>query len=311
MCALSVQLAVDASERTRLPKLARKRLERFATLFPKALINDAPETIHDLRVASRRLQQVLRILLPSADSSANRKLSRVLRKTRRALGACRNFDVSLGLIEKQREGASSASIRQAWETVKIWVEEKRVTGLKLAREQLKRCDVIDFIIRVQTRLDNAHQEPISNGDLAERLQRAVTAWEDALACARADPQVKTLHALRIAGKRLRYRAESLATSGDGSVKRLVRDLRGLQDNLGDWHDRAVLRQHVAEFIERPGFLAEEPGMCRSLLLEMERGKQHNQTAISDLIAQAELVAHRHWEHKSIEQPGDKVINEDQ
>ena len=94
--------------KNKLSKLARKRLERFATLYTKALVSDVPEVIHDLRVASRRLQQVLRLLAPKTKSSA--KLVRVLRRVRRALGACRNLDVGIHLIQTKLETATSASL---------------------------------------------------------------------------------------------------------------------------------------------------------------------------------------------------------
>jgi len=54
--ALPAQLTRDPALKSQLVKLARKRLERFVTLYPKALVSDDPEIVHDLRVASRRLQ---------------------------------------------------------------------------------------------------------------------------------------------------------------------------------------------------------------------------------------------------------------
>lgn len=284
----------------KLSKLARKRLERFATLFPKALVSDAPETIHDLRVASRRLQQVLRILLPDSESSAIQKLLRLPRKARRAFGACRNLDVSLALVEKQMTAAPTASLRQAWDAVKAWLEEKRAAELTRAREKLTRCNLIGYIVRVRKRLANIHREPPIAEELSERLCTAFAAWNDSLTSAQADPDVKTLHGLRIAGKRLRYRAESVAALGDSSVHRIIQDLKTLQDELGDWHDRFVLRQYVAEFIGRAGFLAEKPGMCRALLLEMEREKERDQAAVGEMIAKAAEFAARESQTTSSE-----------
>ena len=85
MTALPAQLTRDPALKSKLVKLARKRLERFVTLYPKALVSDEPEIVHDLRVASRRLQQALRVLPPHS-KSVNRKLFKVLRRVRRAFG---------------------------------------------------------------------------------------------------------------------------------------------------------------------------------------------------------------------------------
>jgi len=290
--------------RTKLSKMARKRLERFVTLFPKVLVSDSPETIHDLRVASRRLQQALRLLLPSSKFSGARRLMRTPRKVRRAFGACRNLDATLGLVDKKLAAAATGSLRQSWDTVRLWLEQKRWTELERARRELIRHDLIDFIVRVQTRLESIDLEPKNIGTLGEKARDAFAAWKNALESAKADPQVKQIHAFRVAGKRLRYRAESLAELGDTSVKRLVQGLKALQDDLGDWHDRCVLRRQVAEFIGRPGFLADEPGMCRGLLLEMERDKQRDHATLNDVLLRAEKLAEGGMNLNLSEAPGE-------
>jgi CHAD domain-containing protein len=214
----------------------------------------------------------------------------MLRKVRRAFGTCRNLDASIDLVQKKLEAATTASLRQSWDTVRLWLEQKRATEIEEGRAELRRYDVIDFIARVQARIENIDQPPDGVGHLWERSQDALTEWRDALVSAKEDPQVQRIHAFRIAGKRLRYRAESLAELGQPSVKPLVEGLKALQNDLGDWHDRSVLRQYIAEFIGRPGVLAEEPGMCRALLLEMEREKQRDHATVNDVIARAEKLA---------------------
>ena len=92
---------VAALSEKKLLDLARKRLERFASLLPKTLIGDHPDNVHDLRVWSRRLQQVFKVLLPEHPSGKCRKLIRIPRKVRRALGDCRNLDVCIDLIQKK------------------------------------------------------------------------------------------------------------------------------------------------------------------------------------------------------------------
>jgi CHAD domain-containing protein len=287
--ALPAQRTHDPALKSKLVKLARKRLERFVTLYPKALVSDDPEIIHDLRVASRRLQQALQ-LLPSHSKSANRKLFKVLRRVRRAFGACRNRDVCIGLIQAKLEAATAVSMRHSWDAVRFWLEEKRATEIDRARAELKRHDLIEFIARVQARIGNIDQEPEGAEPLWQGLKEPLAEWRKALVSAKAQPQNDQIHAFRISGKRLRYQAESIAELGDTSVKKLVQGLKTLQDDLGDWRDRSVLRRYVAEFIGRLDFLAEEPGMCRALLLEMEREKQRDQAMIDEVIAKAEKLA---------------------
>jgi CHAD domain-containing protein len=101
------------------------------------------------------------------------------------------------------------------------------------------------------------------------------------------PEVEQIHALRIAGKRLRYRVELLKDLGRGSTKPQIKTLKRLQDELGDWHDRHILLQFVAEFIGRPDFLVSHPDASRVLLVEMERERRKNEAAVSIILRSAE------------------------
>jgi CHAD domain-containing protein len=281
--------STGAAAKGRLASVAKKRLVRFVTLYPKALVSDETTVVHNIRVASRRLQQVLQLLLSKAKSSRNKKLLRTLRKVRRAFGPCRNLDVNLVLVRGRIE-TTTASTRQAWERVHLWLEEKRVAAIEAGRAELRQHEIVNFIERLQPLFDDAEDDHEGLTLLSERTKEALSDWRDAFETARADPVVERIHAFRIAGKRLRYRAELLGEVGNASVKSMISALKSLQDDLGLWHDHAVLRDHVAEFIGRPGFMAEEPGMCRALLLEMERDKHRDRAMIEEIMTKAEKLA---------------------
>lgn len=288
MNALPAQ-STDPAAQSKLAKSARKRLERFVTLFPRALVSDDPEIIHDLRVASRRLQQSLR-LLPPHDKPGHRKLFKVLRRARRAFGPSRNLDVALQLIQTKIEATTAVSLRHAWESVRLWLIEKRHGEIERARAELRRHDLIAFIERAQARIQSIEEAPESIEPIRARARETLAEWHRVFDAARAEPRGEPMHAFRISGKRLRYQAESLGEIGDPSVKKLAQGLKALQDDLGAWRDRSLLRRYVAEFIGRADFLAEEPGMGRTLLLEMERDKQQDQAALDEIIAKADKLA---------------------
>ena len=310
MNALPAESSSAVPAKSKLPQLARKRLTRFVTLYPKALVDDAPETIHDLRVASRRLQQVLRLLVPNGKSSSDKKLLRRLRKVRRGFGACRNLDVCISLIDHKLEATTTASLRQAWDAIKHWLEEKRAVAIDRGRAELRRHDLLNFIDRAQARIDNIAEESDAVAQLGERARDALIDWRSALDGAKDDAEVDRIHAFRIAGKRLRYRAESLVDLGHSSLKSMATSLKALQDDFGAWHDHVVLRELIAEFIGRPGFLAAEPGTCRSLLLEMEREKQRDHLIISEAIARAEKFAES-WAELNPSEPATEAPQKNQ
>ena len=275
--------------KNKLLKLAHKRLERFVTLFPKALLNDEPDTIHDLRVYSRRLQQTFRVMLPKPVTSKGRKLIRTLRKVRQAYGNSRNLDVNIDLIQQKHQAAGAAIVRQSWEMLQDALEAERRAEIVQARQKMARYDIVAFISRAQTLMESAD----IGSDVVEKLQQTVRAalkdWHDALELAKDDRSVENLHALRIAAKRLRYRAELLAELGGGTMKPAIKNIKEFQTLLGDWHDRCVLLEHVADFIGRPDFLVNHPDMGRTLLAEMEKDKLRNEVAVEDILSKAPKV----------------------
>ena len=281
--------AAHAALQRRLLDLTQKRLEKFVSLFPKVLVSDHPDTVHDTRVGSRRLQQVFRVLFSKPGVAKSRKLVRTLRQVRRALGECRNLDVSIGLIQEKLDGRNSQVIREAWDQIQEHLRQERAVEIVRSREELTRHDIIAFVTRTQALLQVADLNNDPSQILKKSVGEALADWEEAFAEAKETPESDQIHALRIAGKRLRYRAELLTQLGESSFRPLVKSLKTLQDELGNWHDRIVLLQFVAEFIGRPNFLVKHPHLGRLLLTEMEKERQRNDSAVVEILTSAEQI----------------------
>lgn len=276
----------SAASQNRLLTITQRRLEKFVSVFAKMLVSEHPDTIHDARVWSRRLQEVFRIWFPKPRVGKTRKLFRTLRQARRTLGNCRNTDVTIALIGERLESATG-STTQTWSLLRDYLNEKRHRQITRAREELAQHDITQFVTRTQSLLplDGLEQEP---EELLKRsVEEGLAEWMKSLRQAQEDPQVDNIHGLRIAGKRLRYRAELLAELGDATAKPRIKSLKLLQDKLGDWHDRFVLLQLIAEFISRPDFLVNHPAAGRALLEEMERERHKNDLAAHAILKSAE------------------------
>jgi CHAD domain-containing protein len=271
----------------KLLAVTHKRLEKFVSLFAKVLVSDDPDTIHDARVWSRRLQEAFRVLFPKPRTGKNRKLVRTLRQVRRALGNWRNTDVTIGLIDDKLNSARTSAANTGWDLVKDYLQERRERQMARAREELSRHDIAQFVTRTQSVLQPNGLQREPEELLKQSVEAALTNWNDALQKAKENSQADQIHALRIAGKRLRYRAELLAELGDASVKPRVKSLKLLQDALGNWHDRYVLLQLIAEFIGRPDFLVENLDAGRALLAQMEKERHKNELTVSAILKRAE------------------------
>jgi len=119
---MMVAAATEAvSAHAKLLRLTRKRLEKYAALLPKLLISDAPETVHNLRVWSQRLQQAFQVIAPATKAQKVKKVVGDLSQVRHTLGPCRDLDVNIALVKSKREHSANASVRrhaggvqQAW-----------------------------------------------------------------------------------------------------------------------------------------------------------------------------------------------------
>lgn len=278
----------------KLLKLTRKRLERFVTFVPKFLVNDDPDTIHDLRVWSRRLQQTIRSISSQPKSRGNRKLIKILRRVRQALGSLRNLDVNTELVQHRLEKAQSPTLRDSWEALKNHLQANRGVLLAGARAEVAKYDFVAFIERAQKVLSRTDLEASPTPSLEKAVITSLTEWDEGYGLAMESRSVENLHGLRIATKRLRYRAELLADIGATSLKPMVKDLKEIQSILGDWHDRSVLLQAIAEFIAQPDFLAGHPEMGGALLGQMEQEKKDNDEALDDILNRIPKLRKR-WE----------------
>jgi CHAD domain-containing protein len=270
--------------------LGRKRLEKFAALLPRIVVSGDSEMIHNARVSSRRLQEIVKVLAPQAmKKTKQRKLARALRKIREILGQPRNLDVMLQRVEQKLAGASNPVVRDAWDQLRTYLKDRRGRALERAREELADFDVVDFATRCRMIIDDGDREP-PEAIVKENVLAALGQWREAIAAAKAEPGVDELHRLRIAGKRLRYRLELNEDLADSATKAQIKSLRALQNQLGSWHDSEVLLRTCAKFLRRQDFLAAYPGLARALLVEMERERRHANGAIEGLVKHAEKAA---------------------
>jgi CHAD domain-containing protein len=269
--------------------LARKRLEKFAGLISRLIVTDDPETIHDVRVSSRRLQQVLGILASGgAKKNKRRKLARILRTIRRNLGRPRNLDVMNELVGEKISAASNPVVRDSWEQLRTYIADRRARAIERHREKLRDFDLVNFADRARAIIEGADEA--AEGSLIKGVTGALADWRAAIASAKSEPGATEMHAVRIAGKRLRYRLELLAELGSVQAKASIKSVRVLQDRLGAWHDRQLLLETCAVFLSKREVLATHPALARVLLVEMEREQRRAKAAVDGLIKHMDKTA---------------------
>lgn len=252
------------------------------------LRGDDPEAIHDIRVASRRLQQVLVLLYP-APAREIRRVRRRIRRCRRALSEVRNCDVLIQRVEKSLLRKRTTR-REAWESVRDYLRERRSQSYLKALRKLGKLNLASLYVSLKVHLapngtapDFRQPGPLDPGtnDLAvgqfyERVTEALASlWQDfetQITESLCDPKAPALHSVRISAKRLRYLIEVVREFNVPGSREALVWLRRLQRHLGDWHDLEVMEQMMTEMVARPGFVRHQLDIATQVMKLIKRNR---------------------------------------
>lgn len=227
------------TERSRGVMLVQR--QELLRLRGKALKNPEIETIHDLRVASRRLRAAVGLFEPWLPTKGTAWLKKSLRKLTRVLGALRNIDEAL-LFFRAHIPAGSAGGHHL----------RRILS-KMRSEELARVE------RVLGSFDHRRFNRIMQ-KAAARLEEGLTAGTadfplpayfaatgsrlyqpilELLPAATSREQRVARHALRIAIKKWRYFLETAAPVLESDVSSTAALLKEYQTILGRMNDVVV------------------------------------------------------------------------
>jgi CHAD domain-containing protein len=216
-----------------------RHMREYADVVSKT--GDA-EDIHEMRVATRRLRTMARVLSPTAAFRGGRvgRLRRNLQPLARQLGAVRDLDILVVRLDAYEHEAGEAS-RALRETLR----ERRAEAFQRLRRTLKHSATRRLLRhprrtakRLTARGKDARRELVRYvaGSAIRQRYEATLRFEDA---AREDAeQVATaqLHALRISCKQLRYAIELFSDDDDPCAQSLIETLKAVQSHLGELQD---------------------------------------------------------------------------
>jgi CHAD domain-containing protein len=244
-------------------------------LLPKVLIEDDPDAVHDFRVWSRRLQQVVVTISPAPLPLDGHTIVRILRHARRTLSEWRDCDVLIDLLERKARRVRDRDEKRAWERIRDWALSERKRQMRRARRKLADCELLRLPQRVR-KLTRAcirqieEQEADLAAVLSSSVGRSYEQWRQALsgACNSLDPS--DIHAFRIESKRLRYRIELARDLCDGGAEAVLAFLKELQDELGTWHDHTELAELAAKALANSQFMLVQPRVATAVLQKLAR-----------------------------------------
>ncbi len=226
--------------------LLRQRLVSLLTVMPAAQAGDEA-SVHQARVASRRLREALPVLGARADAGALDRAGRHVRRITRALGPVRELDVTL-LLLAELEGKGAAP-KRAIERVRAAVIDERLKRRRAMLAEIKpsrlnklRKELVEVASPESRTTPTRSALAEAATQAAHRAKKLRAAIDRAGGIYLAD----RLHRVRIEAKKLRYALEiQRELSHSRSSARLNR-LKHLQDLLGRVHDLEILLEHTRE-----------------------------------------------------------------
>ncbi|MFP2928486.1 CHAD domain-containing protein [Pyxidicoccus sp. 3LG] len=195
------------------------------------------ESVHDMRVATRRLRAALQVFRPLGGL---KKLERDVKRMQDALGGVRDLHVQAAWMEgaarkvtkKPEARAGIAALRKTRLAELEGQETKLHAALarwadKTVPRLLRKLDVLDDPHRFGGRRVRDHLR-----QRLRRVQKRMDAYADA-------PDAASAHALRKDLKKLRYELEIFQPAFRRTMDALQELLVPMQDSLGELHDADV------------------------------------------------------------------------
>jgi CHAD domain-containing protein len=221
------------------------------------------EELHDMRVASRRLREVMDIFAVCFPPRLYRPLRKTAALVTRALGEVRDRDVLLEGLAQYRDQAPDEE-RLGVEDLIATLRDERNAFREKMLAALDEIDRRDFRRDLEALLGADLQEPRKQGGLrsdatlrenAQRICVVRVADFYGLAPAVHDPErVEELHELRIAAKHLRYALEIFQVCFGEDIEKRIEEIKSVQDQIGQIHDCDVLvellRRHLSVVAQR-------------------------------------------------------------
>ena len=276
-------------------QLVHERVRWFMKLLPEVLNSEHEEAVHDLRVWSRRLQQVLVTMFPKGQENRAGSVIRALRQARRGFAGWRDCDVLIALLDRRLQRLRDPDEQRAWGVVRAYLVKKREKEIRQARHKLVKCKLFTSEQKTEHLPVDQERDTASNSDAAytdfiatvsEFIKAAYADWLAARARAAESGSQAAAHYFRIKTKQLRYRMELAQDLGNKELLLPLNWLKWLQDGLGQCHDRAELARIATEAIANTEFLLNAPRPASLLLKRLAGELLSEATKVKSLLAAA-------------------------
>lgn len=216
------------------------------------------EPIHQMRVASRRLRTGFEYFGNCLPEKKSQEWVEDIRRITRALGQARDLDIQIKTLSDLYDETLDEKYKPGYRRLLLRLKQRRVKAQKKVTNTLDEYQGKDILNKMRGRL-----EKLSSG--AEELYLYIPSlYQRAFSAIKSDLDAflsyekfihepdnsEKLHAMRIAGKHLRYSLEIFAPIYKEALFPHIQIMKDIQDELGAMHDDDVWVNWLPKFIQQ-------------------------------------------------------------
>ena len=229
---------------------------RHLLMADVAVRRDLPDSVHQMRVAARRLRSALATFAPLLDQETATSLKEELKWIASELGAIRDTEVMLDRLDQHaghlHEQEDTDRARRAIDPLLTQrlaaARSSALAALRSDRHQLLVDDLMSAAIDPPV-IDAAYQP--CDETLLPLVARTWTRLARSIAELDLEGPSAPWHQARIKAKRARYAAESVAGIFGKDMRRLAIRLEEITELLGDHQDAHVAQSIIRELASHP------------------------------------------------------------
>lgn len=223
-----------------------------------AMVGDDIEHVHQMRVASRRMRNGLSLFKDCLSKSQAKTWGKEIQTITKALGNARDLDIQIDLLNRFYTGTLEERYKPGINRLLLRLNQQREKAQKKVTRTLEDLQAQGTLEQMRRQLCEMTAGSESLYLFAPSLYKhafeAISSTLEEFLSYEAhihDPEkVAELHAMRIAGKHLRYTLEVFAPIYGHTLDPHVRAMKELQDLLGEIHDNDVWIAWLPKFIEK-------------------------------------------------------------
>ncbi len=216
------------------------------------------ECVHRMRVASRRLSNGLKIFKDCLPHKRSKTWRDEVRKVLHALGKARDLDIQITELTALYDEHLDAKYKPGYNRLLLRLKQSRTKAQKKINKTLFKLTEGDVLTQLAHWLDKRVDQPDGLHDYSpdlfkkaqDEIQHALDGFLKFQDTIGQEENADKLHAMRIAGKHLRYTLEIFAPIYAGELDPFIVVMKNIQDLLGAFHDNDVWINWLPKFIEK-------------------------------------------------------------